>query len=269
MKRAFFGALDVLAFNYDDKDTTGDQSCIKLVVDLSGELANLGRSLDPGHPIWQGRVVYFLVCMEHVIGQLPEQVIVDVALPIVQRHLSDMHNREVYEAAHSVMLAIFAAHENQPPLVSDRLKLQRTHFLVPAYIDILLHNSEEDRLSTDQLRLAFQALVRSASFHGPELSWFCVEQLVGTLKQLIAQGPEKQDQILRLQLALISAISAVSTSKLLPMLGIVYDQIIANNASRGTLAEAVYHEIVERLGDREKDIALRWWMSIKSDIDVL
>ncbi|CAE6516772.1 unnamed protein product [Rhizoctonia solani] len=267
MKRAFFGALDTLAFNYDDKDTTGDQSCIKLVADLSGELNILGRSLDPSHPIWQGRVVYFLVCTEHVIGQLPEQVIVDVVLPVVQRYLSDIHNREVYEAAHSVMLAIFAAHENQHPLVPDRLKLQQAHFLVPAYINILLRNSEENRLSTDQLRLAFQALVHSASSHEPGLGWFCVEQLVGTLKQLIAQGPEKQDQILRLQLALVSAIPAVSNSNLLPMLGTVYDQIIANNASRSTLAEAAYREIVERLGDREKDIALRWWMSIKLDVD--
>ena len=40
MKRAFFGALDVLAFNYDDKDTTGDQSCVKLAVDLSNELTS-------------------------------------------------------------------------------------------------------------------------------------------------------------------------------------------------------------------------------------
>ncbi|KAL5635454.1 hypothetical protein ACGC1H_004296 [Rhizoctonia solani] len=270
MKRAFFGALDVLAFNYDDKDTTGDQSCVKLVADLSNELTDLGHFLDSDHPIWQGRVVYFLVCTEHVINQLSEQVIVDVVLPIVQRHLSDTHNREVYEAAHSVMLAIFAAHENQHPLVTDRLKLQRTHLLVPAYIDILLRNSEDDRLSTDQLRSAFQALVRSASTHEPDLGWLCVEQLVSTLKQLVAKGSAvNQDQILRLQLALISAIPAVSTTKLLPMLDIVYDQITVNNASRGTLAEAAYREIVDRLGDREKDIALRWWMSVKSDAGIL
>ncbi|CAE6451576.1 unnamed protein product [Rhizoctonia solani] len=270
MKRAFFGALDVLAFNYDDKDTTGDQSCANLVIDLSSELTNLGRFLDSYNPIWKGRVVYFLVCTEHVISQLSEQVIVDVVLPIVQRHLSDIHNREVYEAAHSVMLAIFAAHENQHSLVADRLKLQRTHLLVPGYIDILLRNSEEERLSTDQLRLAFQALVRSASTYNPELGWFCVEKLADTLKQLTSRGSaEKQEQILRLQLALVSAIPAVSTSKLLPMLNIVYNQITTNSAGRGTLAEAAYREIVERLGDREKDIALRWWLSVKSDIGVI
>ncbi|CAE6415280.1 unnamed protein product [Rhizoctonia solani] len=249
MKRAFFGALDVLAFNSDDKDTAGDQSCIKLVVDLSTELSNLGRFLDPAHSIWQGRVVYFLVCTEHVISQLSEQVMIDVVLPIVQRHLSDIQNREVYEAAHSVMLAIFAAQENQHPLTPEHVKLRRTHLLVPAYIDILLRNSEQDQLSTDQLCLAFQALVRCASAYEPDL--------------------EKQDQILRLQLSLVSAISAVSTSKLLPVLGVVYDQIIANSGSQGTLAEAAYREIVERLGDREKDIALRWWMNVKSNVGAL
>jgi hypothetical protein len=53
------------------------------------------------------------------------------------------------------------------------------------------------------------------------------------------------------------------------MLGIVHEQIISNRASRGTLAKATYREIAERLGDREKDIALRWWISVKSDIDTL
>ncbi|KAJ1309628.1 hypothetical protein OPQ81_006397 [Rhizoctonia solani] len=252
MKRAFFGALDVLAFNYDDKDNTGDQSCVRLVVDLSGELNSLASSLDLDHPIWQGRVVYFLVCTEHVISHLSEQVMIDVVLPVLQRHLSDIHHREVYEAAHSVMLAMFTSHENRHHMATDHLKLRRTHLLVPAYIDILLDNSGEGRLSTDQLRLAFQALVRSASSHDPDLGWFCVEQLTSTLKQLVIGGHEKQDQILRLQLALVSAISAVSTSKLLPMLSTVYEQIITHKASRGTLAEAAYREIVERLGDREK-----------------
>ncbi|KAF8744364.1 hypothetical protein RHS02_01778, partial [Rhizoctonia solani] len=268
MKRAFFGALDVLAFNYDDKDTTGDRSCVELVANLSIELSSMESSLAVDHPIVQGRIVYFLVCTEHVISQLPEQTIVDIILPMVQRHLSDAHNREVYEAAHSVMLAIFAAHESQNPSGPDHFKLRRVHALVPAYIDILLRqNSEEDRLSTDQLRLAFQALVRSASFHEPELGWFCIEQIVGAIKQLTGKGPEKQDQILRLQLALVSAVPSISPSKLLPILDIVYDQIRSSSASRGTLSEAAYHEIVERLGDREKDIALRWWMGVKSAIE--
>jgi hypothetical protein len=43
-------------------------------------------SLATEHPITRGRVVYFLVCTEHVITQLPEQVIVDVVLPVVQRY---------------------------------------------------------------------------------------------------------------------------------------------------------------------------------------
>lgn len=40
MKRAFFGALDVLAFNSNDRDRTGDESCIKLIIDLSCELSS-------------------------------------------------------------------------------------------------------------------------------------------------------------------------------------------------------------------------------------
>ncbi|KAF8759146.1 hypothetical protein RHS01_02450 [Rhizoctonia solani] len=265
-----FGALTAEGGGFSEMKRAhyGDRSCVELVANLSIELSSMESSLPVDHPIVQGRIVYFLVCAEHVITQLPEQTIVDIILPMVQRHLSDAHNREVYEAAHSVMLAIFAAHESQNPSGPDHFKLRRVHTLVPAYIDILLRqNSEEDRLSTDQLRLAFQALVRSASFHEPELGWFCIEQIVGAIKQLTGKGPEKQDQILRLQLALVSSVPSISPSKLLPILDIVYDQIRSSSASRSTLSEAAYHEIVERLGDREKDIALRWWMGVKSAIE--
>jgi hypothetical protein len=221
------------------------------------------------------------------------------------RHLSDVDNREIYEAAHSVMLALFAAHEAQSLPGMGKPKFNRVHLLVPAYIDILLHvcetysglkqrdthltarqNSDEGRLSTDQLRLAFQALVRSAGSRDDELGWFCVEQLVVAIKQLAINHPGtciefpiipslwpwwwilgKSEQILRLQLALVSSISAVPTSKLLLALGAVYDQMLSNETSRGALAEAAYHEIVERLGDREKDIALKWWLSTKTVLD--
>ncbi|ELU44932.1 Mon1 domain-containing protein [Rhizoctonia solani AG-1 IA] len=146
MKRAFFGALDVLAFNYDDKDNTGDRSCVELVANLSIELSSKSTAAATGtHP----------------------------------------------------------------------------------------------------------ALVRSASFHEPELGWFCIEQIVGAIKQLTGKGP----------------VPSISPSKLLPILDIVYDQIRSSSASRSTLSEAAYHEIVERLGDREKDIALRWWMGVKSAIE--
>ncbi|KAG8747605.1 hypothetical protein FRC10_000147 [Ceratobasidium sp. 414] len=231
MKRAFFGALDVLASNVDDRDSTGDQSCVKLVTDLSLELSDIESSVGVTHPIHQGRVVYFLVCAEHVMNQLTEKTIEQVILPIVQRHLADNDNREKYEAAHSVMLAIFAASETGSVASQRSSPFSRAHLLVPAYIDILLQiltypmlpgqNSNEDKLSTDQFRLAFQALVRSAGSSNGELSWFCVEELKVAVDRLSGRGPS---------------------------------------------GPAVYHEIMERLGDREKDQALKWWMKIQNDI---
>lgn len=104
MKRAFFGALDVLSSNSDDQDTTGDRLCSKLIKDLATELAgsffvdlilltssltplsiDVERSLGVAHPIYQGRVIYFLVCTEHVMSQLEEETISQVVLPVVQK----------------------------------------------------------------------------------------------------------------------------------------------------------------------------------------
>jgi hypothetical protein len=72
--------------------------------------------------------------------------------------------------------------------------------------------------------------------------------------------------LLHLQLALVASISAVPILKLPLLLEIIRDQIIHSKTSKDTLVKAVYHEIVERLGDREKDIALKWWMKVKDDI---
>ncbi|KAG9091785.1 hypothetical protein FRC07_011787, partial [Ceratobasidium sp. 392] len=184
MKRAFFGALDVLASNSDDSGSTGERLCVELVTSLALELSDVESSIGTTHPIYRGRVVYFLVCAEHVMNQLSEKTIEQVILPITQRHLSDSNDREKYEAAHSVMLAIFAASDTGPVASQKNSSFSRAHELVPAYIDVLLQQSDEDRLSTDQLCLAFQALVRNAASRDDELSWLCVEELKVAINQL-------------------------------------------------------------------------------------
>ncbi|KAF8610274.1 hypothetical protein BDV93DRAFT_517422 [Ceratobasidium sp. AG-I] len=273
MKRAFFGALDVLSSNSDDQDTTGDRLCSKLINDLATELADVERSLGTAHPIYQGRIIYFLVCTEHVMSQLEEETITRAVLPVVLTHLSDTHNREKYEAAHSTMLAIFAASEATSLGRSGNATFNRAQLLVPAYIRILLQNSGTEKLSTDQLCLAFQALVRNASSSNDELSWLCIEELKVAINELSATSDSKDselnERILRLQLALISAIPAAPISKLLPLLAIVYDQILHSASSKDKLVKATYHEIIERLGDREKDIALKWWLKSNPDFEIV
>lgn len=77
------------------------------------------------------------------------------------------------------------------------------------------------------------------------------------------------EQVLRLQLALISSISAIPISKLPLLLATIYDQITNSANSKDTLVKAAYHEIVERLGDREKDIALKWWLRSRPDFEAV
>ncbi|QRV86632.1 Mon1 domain protein [Ceratobasidium sp. AG-Ba] len=271
MKRAFFGALDVLASNSDDQDSTGDRSSIQLVNSLASELSDIESTTGTDHPIYQSRVVYFMVCAEHVMNQLPGETIEKVVLPIVQKHLNDSDNREKYEAAHSVMLAIFATAEVGPTVTQKISPFGKAYMLIPAYIEILLKNSAENRLSTDQFRLAFQALVRSASLRDEELGWLCVEELstaIGNISSL-QRGSSSRDsteQLSRLQLALISSMSALPISKLPRLFKLVRGLLDQSNPSDGKLVKAVYHEIMEHLGDREKDFALRWWLQTQGDI---
>lgn len=109
------------------------------------------------------------------------------------------------------MLAIFATSEATSLGRSGNLAFSRAYLLVPAYIRILLQvssrqiliilaqtdvplylqNSDTEKLSTDQLCLAFQALVRSASSSNDELSWLCIEEFTVAINERSASSSSR------------------------------------------------------------------------------
>ena len=176
----------------------------------------------------------------------------------------------------------------------------------------LLQNSEDGKLSTSQLRLAYSTLVRSATMTAngvPDdtytLAWYCIQLLVDTIRDLspltyTSQNPKgkgkapqeklvkvdnntmkTEDRTHRLSLMLISTVSSLPMSMMLRALDEVCVIISAYSSYSSSsqddskdeegsqserkrrrkkeLLEALFSEILEKIGDCEKEAAMKWW----------
>jgi len=137
--------------------------------------------------------------------------------------LNDITLRETYESAHSTVLAIFASHAKRVDTMDadsargDAIPTRESSAAVarkiaPFYAEILLQNTGEGRLSTDQLRLAYSSLVNGARVIDVALAQLCVDMLLDALQQHPSHGNDlslEPDTTLRpLELVTISLISA-------------------------------------------------------------
>lgn len=123
---------------------------------------------------------------------------------------------------------------------------------------MVTQNSAEGRLNVTQLRLAFAVLVRTASLtRDPALAWLCMSSILATCQEL----RQDIDRRHRLHLALISSVPSLPLALLPQALSAVKDVIDGplNDASRKELVEALFQEIMENVGDAEKEYTVHWW----------
>lgn len=122
----------------------------------------------------------------------------------------------------------------------------------------LSQNSVDGRLSTLQLRLAFAALVRSAASTADlSLAWFCINCILTAISTLGRDDERKH----RLHLILVSCVPAVPLALLPRLLDPIRSAIdtALEDQKRKELIDALFVEINERIGDREKEYMIRWW----------
>lgn len=136
-------------------------------------------------------------------------------------------------------------------------------------------NSVDGRLIGAQLRIAFATLVRSAGSSGTAggdtLAWFCIQSLLNVLSTLsphmtsgsnsTAQGDVERAH--RLRLMLVSSLPTMPL-RLLPRGLEEIRKCIASEDDKGRREELigeVLKEALERVGDREKVIVMKWWQS--------
>jgi hypothetical protein len=113
----------------------------------------------PAHPADRCLDLFFFNTAEHFTLALPSQLNEEVVLAGAMPYLAAGHNKhlvEIFEAAHSVTLSVFAAPHNA--------EVAARH--LPFYLDALF-KCFPDTLSARQFRLAFKTIVRISSPPSP------------------------------------------------------------------------------------------------------
>ncbi|KAG1733052.1 uncharacterized protein EDB91DRAFT_1150240 [Suillus paluster] len=249
LKRLFYLALDVLGNDVTESD--------KYVRDLC--VVESGQQPLLAHPFYQAKEAFALSAIEQLVPVLSELTIQELVFPTCLPHLSDASHRETFESAHSVVLAIFASHAQKTRESTSQQGSGFTKKIVPFYANCLIDNSAQGRLSSLQLRLAFAALVRSAASAADlSLAWFCIDCLLTAVASTSEHDGEREH---RLHLTLISCVPSVPLALLPRLLDPIRSVIeAAHEEQRKTeLIDALFAEIKERVGDREKGYMVRWW----------
>ncbi|KAI0248594.1 hypothetical protein BJV78DRAFT_786419 [Lactifluus subvellereus] len=291
LKRMFYSALDVLSADVNASETFvrtlnahsghSRMCCHERLINLSIQVPTSSRkgATRTGRFI-HAREAFNLPCVEQLIPLLSLDTIEHVAfVPSVRtyvtlfsslsrpvrfssRDLNDASCRETYESSHSVILAIFAAHALAQPDSTTVAEMQGTRVLWPTFVEkivpfniqCLLENSGDGKLMTPQLCLAFCALTGAHPCAGAILPLLSP---LHTLRpfHLHDGGCQRRH---RLRLVLVSTLSALPLALLPDALSAVADAI--RDPKGEELVEMVgevFKEIMENVGDREKDYCLQ------------
>lgn len=253
LKRLFYLALDVLGSDVIESNKYARHLCV----------VESGLEPLPAHPSYQAKKAFALSAIEQLIPVLNELTIQELVLPTCLSHLSDASHREIFESAHSVVLAIFASHAQKASESTSQQESDFTKKIVPFYANCLIDNSVQGRLSTLQLRLAFAALVRSAASAADlSLAWFCIDCLLAAIASTSEHDDERNH---RLHLTLISCVPSVPLLLLPRLLDPIrlFMDAAQDEKKRQELIDALFAEIKERVGDREKEYMIRWWGELR------
>ena len=96
------------------------------------------------------------------------------------------------------------------------------------------------------------------------LAWLCIEELLKAMD--VESDGDNGVRKTRLALTLISLVSNVSIS-IIPRVLEEVERVIEREKdlkAKEMLSHAVFEEIMERVGDLEKETAMKWWFKFAS-----
>ena len=161
---------------------------------------------------------------------------------------------------------------------------------------IVGQNSKEGHLSTPQLRLAYAALVRGACSNstipmhltGDNLAWYCIMVLTDAIRELSSSScatssndEKRRERLHRLHLTLISTVPSLPLKLTMRVLEEILvalkglpqirtgenDCDATESKQRKELIEALFGQLLEGVGDREKQAAIQWWYQHEGELE--
>ncbi|GAA5874536.1 hypothetical protein JCM3774_004643 [Rhodotorula dairenensis] len=116
-------------------------------------------------------VTFWVNTAEQVMAQLGDDYVEKEVLHRCRPYLEDATYRDTFEAAHSVILAVFATNK------------RCTCDVAPWYLTLVLRTFP-DLLTVTQLRLAYATTVAAVSKTDGALAWWCIEELIERIESL-------------------------------------------------------------------------------------
>lgn len=224
----------------------------------------------PTHPLDRNLDLFFLNTAEHLtltVSARTNDELLEFALPYIQAQ-GDPRLGELYEAGHSVMLAVFAAPQNAPLLPK----------YVPLYVETLMESFPQT-LNPRQFRLAIKSIVKLASPPSavanlmPHLQAIILDLLSQRLVQAselslpamsdvpVESQPQLSEKAILMQ-AIIDSLPALPAQLLREWLPIAADLLfkIASPAQRA-ICQQKFWEVLSN-GDMDVDrsaTCVTWW----------
>ncbi|BGP02611.1 hypothetical protein NBRC10513v2_003713 [Rhodotorula toruloides] len=236
----------------------------------------------------RAEATFWLNTAEQVMGELGDDYVEETVLRGCRPYLDDAAFRDTFEAAHSVMLAVFS---NNKRCVTE---------VAPWYITLLL-KIYPSLLSPTQLRFAYSTTVGAVSNTGDALAWWCIEELLARLEALpvSTEGPasttepmpvpsaddlvkgadvppaSEENVVTPLEtramtlprgaylltlIALLPSVNLVLFSPLLSHIERLIRQEPVNSDGRNALVEATFEQLGAGMDAVKRKEATEWWL---------
>lgn len=105
------------------------------------------------------------------------------------------------------------------------------------------------------------------------LPQYCIDALLTAIHSAssdqIHSGDREQNHSHRLHLTLISTLSSLPLPLLPPALESIREIVLSlpvDSGERKELIDEIFRELLERVGDREKEIVMRWWYEQREEL---
>ncbi|KAG0215402.1 hypothetical protein BGX28_010107 [Mortierella sp. GBA30] len=121
-------------------------------------------------PVMESRTLFFMNILERSMIAIDEQFLENLLLPMVYPYLLKNDQRDLFESAHSVVMAVFLT----------RKRIAKN--VAPFYSNLLLQHFPQE-INIDQLRAAFTTMIRSLSETEDAMAWLCVERLLEKIQE--------------------------------------------------------------------------------------
>ncbi|GAA6027304.1 hypothetical protein JCM8097_002576 [Rhodosporidiobolus ruineniae] len=163
------GLVEVVASG--GEATEGEESAAEALMRSLEPAKGTGAGERHDRAVERAEATFWMNTVEQVMGELRDEYVERRVLRGIRPYLDDATYRDSFEAAHSIMLALFSS-----------IKPCSTE-IAPWYTELLLRTYPA-LLSPTQFRLAYSTLVGAVSASDDALAWWAVQELLEKIEAL-------------------------------------------------------------------------------------